>query len=71
MSGEVLGQTAYLYEKSEKQAVQTLKHEVLEHLIFRENEEQYLTIINCLIEGFNLIQRRKRERLVEKLMELV
>ena len=71
LHGEVLGETAYLYDESEHDAVQTLKHEVLEHLIVEENEEDYVIMINQLIQAFNAVRRKKRERLVGKLMELV
>ena len=71
LRGEVLGETAYLYDETEQDAIQTLKHEVLENLIVRENEEHYIVMINSMVEAFNTIQRKKRENLVQKLMDLV
>ncbi|MGA2625453.1 MAG: hypothetical protein ABSF63_00140 [Candidatus Bathyarchaeia archaeon] len=71
LHGETVGDTIYIYDESESEALETLRHEVLEHFVVDQNESDYVTLINHLIEAFNIVHRRRREELVAKLSELV
>ena len=71
LHGETVGDTIYIYDESESEALETLRHEVLEHFVVDQNESDYVTLINHLIEAFNIVHRRRREELVAKLSQLV
>jgi len=68
--GEIVGKTIYIYNKDEQEAIKTLRlrHEMIEHLLYTY-EKSYVEFINCLIRFFNEIQRRNREKLVEKILK--
>jgi hypothetical protein len=71
LSGEVKGTVIYVYEKDEGKAVETLKHEFIDHHITREVVGplvEYVNMQKSLIES--LIYRRKEE-LVEGLSKLL
>ena len=71
LAGEVRGSVIYVYEKDEGKAVETLKHEFIDHHISREVVGplvEYVNIQKSLIES--LIYRRKEE-LVEGLSKLL
>lgn len=67
LCGEVVGQTIYIYEEEEAKALRTLRHEMIEHVLF-SFEKNYIELVNNLIKVFNEIQRQKRELLVEKIV---
>lgn len=66
-----MGDTIYVYDETEQEALKTLRHEVLEHFVVEKNEADYVTLVNQLIEAFNIVHRRRREELVDKLSELL
>lgn len=66
----LVGNTIYIYEEREKEAISTLRHEVIEHLLFAF-EKNYVEFVNSLIEVFNQIQKQKREELVEKIVNVL
>jgi len=68
--GEIIGKTIYVYDEDEEEAVKTLRHEIIEHLLYTY-ERNYVAFINCLIKLFNEMQRRKREDLVEKIVGIL
>jgi len=70
LCGEVIGETIYIYEEEENEALRTLRHEVIERLFFTF-EKNYVKLINSLIKVFNEIQRQKREALVEKIVNVL
>lgn len=71
LRGETVGDAIYIYDERESEALETLRHEVLEHFVVDQNESDYVTLINHLIEAFNIVHRRRREELVARLSELV
>ena len=71
VSGEVVGRTVYVYEKELPQALETLRHEVIEYLLVKHHEEDYVTMINALVDVFNRVMRKRREELVERLSKIV
>lgn len=69
--GEVKGKVIYVYDEEVEEALETLKHEFLDHHITREVVEPLIEYVNMqkrIIEG--LVYRRK-ERLVEGLSKLL
>jgi len=71
LSGEVIGSTVYLYSKELPKALETLKHEVIEYYLVKHHEEDYITMINALVEAFNRVMRRRREEVVERLAKII
>ena len=71
LSGEVVGSTIYVYEKELPKALETLKHEIIEYLLVKHHEEDYVTMINALVDVFNRVMRKRREELVERLSKIV
>ena len=69
LSGEVLGETIYIYDREEKRALSTLKHEFFDHAICQVIEP-YKRITNRLILIMNEEAYRMKERLVERLSGL-
>jgi len=71
LSGEVIGSTVFIYEKDLPQALETLKHEVIEYFLVKHHEEDYVTMINALVAAFNRIMRKRREELVYRLSMII
>lgn len=71
LSGEVVSNTIFIYDDREDTALKTLLHEVLEKFIVESSENDYVILVNNLIEAFNEIQRRRRHGLVEKITKLI
>ena len=71
VSGEVVGGTVYVYEMELSRALETLRHEVIEYLLVKHHEEDYVTMINALVDVFNRVMRKRREELVERLSKIV
>jgi len=70
-SGEVIGRTIYIYEEDEAKALDTLRHEFLDYTISSELEAPYKRLINKLIAVFEEEMYGRKERLIEKLLEVV
>jgi hypothetical protein len=70
LSGEVLKDCIYIYEETEKEALDTLKHEFLDYAI-SSVIEPYKEVTNKLIALINEEAYRRKERLVEKLSTLL
>jgi len=68
--GEIIGKTIYIYDEDEDEAVKTLRHEIIEHLLYTY-EKSYVQFINYLIKFFNEVQRTKREKFVEKIAKCI
>ena len=71
LSGEVIGRTIYVYTKGLPGALETVKHEVVEYLLVKHHEEDYVTMINALVNAFNQVMRKRREELVERLSKII
>ncbi len=71
LSGEVVGSTVYVYEKEPSQALDTLRHEVVEYLLVKHHEEDYVTMINALVDVFNQVMMKRREQLVDRLSRIL
>ena len=70
-SGEVIDRTIYIYEEDEARALDTLRHEFIEYILSTELETPYKRIINKLITAFEEEMYARKERLVERLRELI
>jgi hypothetical protein len=70
-SGEVIGRTIYIYERDESKALDTLRHEFIDYIISVELEAPYKRLINKLISVFEEDMYERKERLIEKLLEVV
>jgi hypothetical protein len=69
LSGEVKGQVIYVYEPSLEKARETLKHEVLDYFV-SQPFEPLRRLTNKLIELVNDDAYRRKEKVLEALMEL-
>jgi hypothetical protein len=70
LSGEVRGETIYIYDGDEGEALETLRHEFLDYAISRVIEP-YKQVTNKLITLINEEAYKRKERLVESLCKLV
>jgi hypothetical protein len=67
LSGEVKGETIFIYEESEREAVEALRHEFLDYAISKVIEP-YRNVTNKLIMLINEEAYRRKEKLVEALV---
>lgn len=70
-SGEVTGETICIYEANEARALDTLRHEFIEYMLMNELVAPYKRLVNKLISLFEEDMYRRKESLVEKLLEAV
>ena len=71
LHGQTIGTRIYIYDETEREAQATLRHEFLEHFIVDQNESDYVTLINHLVDAFNIVHRRRREELVDRLSKII
>jgi hypothetical protein len=69
LSGEVKGKVIQIYEPSLEKARETLMHEVLDYLV-SQPIEPFKSVTNKLIELINEEVYKRKERVVEALIEL-
>jgi hypothetical protein len=69
-SGEVNGTTICIYEADPTKALDTLRHEFIEYLLTRDLVAPYKRLINKLISLFEEEMYDRKEKLVERLLEL-
>jgi len=70
ISGEVKGETIFVYDEEEELAQETLKHEFIDYAIGKVIEP-YKEVTNKLIALINEDAYRKKEKLVEALSALI
>ena len=70
LSGEVKGETIYVYEEEVEKALETLKHEFLDYSI-SQVIEPYRQLTNKLIMLINEEAYKRKEMLVENLRRLI
>ena len=71
LSGEVIGRTVFVYVKDVPKAIKTVRHEVIEYFLVKHHDEDYVTMINALVNAFNEVMRKRREELVERLSKII
>jgi hypothetical protein len=70
LSGEVKGETIYVYEEDLDKAIETLRHEFLDYAI-SQVIEPYRQVTNKLISLINEEAYKKKEELIEKLVKII
>lgn len=70
-SGEVTGTTVRIYESKEAKALDTLRHEFVEYVVVNELVAPYERLVNKLISLFEEEMYDRKERLIERLNELI
>jgi hypothetical protein len=70
LSGEVREGVVYIYDESEAEALQTLRHEFLDYLV-SQAIEPYKDITNRLIKHVTEDAYKKKEKVVEALARLI
>jgi hypothetical protein len=70
LSGEVKNNTIYIYESSEDEAIETLRHEFVDYIV-SQAIEPYKLVINKLIQLLNETAYEKKEKVVETLVKLL
>ncbi len=71
LSGEVRDSTIYIYEPDPSKALETLRHEVLDHHLTGEVLEPLVGLINLQKSAIERMVYKKKEELIEKLSKLV
>ena len=69
-SGEIRENVIYIYEKNGERALETLRHEFLEHLL-SQLVEPYREVANKLIHLISEDAYRRKEKLVEVFKNLI
>jgi len=69
LDGEVKGRILYIYSRSQRQALKTLRHEFFDYSI-SQLIEPYREVTNALIGLINRQAYTRKERLVESLVRL-
>ncbi len=64
-SGEVKGDTIYIYEAEEEKAIQTLKHELIDYLITSKIVKPLVGLLNILIKAREAEIYKEKEKIVE------
>lgn len=70
ISGEVRGNHIYIYDEDRGVALETLRHEFLDYAISKVIEP-YKEVTNRLIDFLSEDSYRRKERLVEALIQLI
>ena len=71
VSGEVVGNTIYVYDKDPREAKNTLKHEYLDCLLTRKMVQPLIAIVNTLIKLKETEIYQEKEKVVSILSKLV
>jgi len=67
LSGEVKDGVIYIYDRTEDEALKTLRHEFIDYLITSRIVKPLVSLINLLIEAREAEIYREKERLVDRL----
>jgi hypothetical protein len=71
LSGEVKGNTIYIYEVEEEKAIQALRHEVVDHLVTSRIVKPLVDLINLLIKAREAEIYKEKEKIVETLSKII
>lgn len=71
LAGEVIGNTIYIYESNEENAINTMKHEFMDYIVSSATEATYKKFINLLISLLEEINYQRKEEVVDKLSRLL
>ena len=71
VSGEVVGDTVYVYDENGQEAMNTLKHEYLDCLLTRKMVEPLIAMVNTFIKLKEREIYEEKERIVTNLLKLI
>jgi len=71
IAGEVRDGTVFLYEKDQARATETLKHELVDHMITSKIVNPLVGLVNALIRSRETEIYQEKEKIVELLSKLV
>ncbi len=71
LSGEVRGDTIYIYEAAAYKALQALRHELIDHLITSRLVKPLVNLVNLLIKSREAEIYKEKEKLVEMLLRML
>ena len=71
LSGEVRNNVVYIYEKDEVEAIETLKHELIDYLVTSKIVKPLVDLVNLLIKSRESDVYREKETIVETLSKMV
>jgi len=71
LSGDVRNGTIYVYEAEGDKALQTLRHELIDHLITSRIIKPLVNLVNMLIKSREAEIYMEKEKLVEMLLRLL
>jgi hypothetical protein len=71
LSGEVKGNTIYIYECEMEKALQTLRHELVDYLITSKIVKPLVDLVNILIKSREAEIYREKEKLVKIFLKVL
>ena len=71
LSGEVRNNVVYIYEKDESEAIETLKHELIDYLVTSKIVKPLVDLVNLLIKSRESDVYREKETIVEVLSKML
>ena len=71
LSGEVRNNVVYIYEKDEVEAIETLKHELIDYLVTSKIVKPLVDLVNLLIKSRESDVYREKETIVEVLSKML
>ncbi len=71
LSGEVVGDTILIYDGSEVEALETLRHEFVDYVLTTELIKPLVDLINLLVKERERETYQRKERLVKRLTEII
>jgi len=71
ISGEVVGDTVYVYDENAQEAMNTLKHEYLDCLLTRKMVEPLIAMVNTFIKLKEREIYKEKEQIVSTLSKLI
>lgn len=71
LSGEVKGDTIYIYEVEPSKALESLRHEVIDYLITSKIVEPLVGLVNALIKAREVEIYREKEKLIDVLSRIL
>jgi hypothetical protein len=71
LSGEVRGNTVYIYDADIGKALDTLRHEFIDYIISSATEATYKKFINFLVTLIEDLNYQKKEEVINELSRLL
>lgn len=71
LSGEVKNGVVYVYEERLEEAVQALKHELLDYMLTSKIVQPLVSLVNLLIKSKEVEIYKEKEKIVETLIKIL